>query len=162
MKQFYRICLLALMALFTVVCTNAQGLKIITGHPDLKIKIKRCEISGSTCVVDMLIENVGSTDVYIEFFGGSYTKVYDDEGDVFTKDNVKISLGNGKLGDYLSETLHPEVPIKARLQIEGIPESVTMLKRINLAMYSQPWGLNPAKDKFIVISNIPISRDGDE
>lgn len=161
MKQFYRICLLALMALFTVVCTNAQGLKIITGHPDLKIKIKRCEVSGSTCVVDMLMENIGSTDVYIQLFG-SQTKVYDDEGDVFTKDNVKISLGNGKLGDYLSETLHPEVPIKTRLQIEGIPESVTMLKRINLAMYSQPWGLDPSKDKFIIISNVPISRDGDE
>ena len=40
--------------------SEERPMRIITNHPDFKIKIKRCEVSGKTCVIDMVIEKMSS------------------------------------------------------------------------------------------------------
>lgn len=135
--------------------------KLITNHPDFKIKVRRCEASGKTCVIDLIIENVGSTDVtMLVSYHSSYMIAYDDEANQYT--NMKLSLGSTEWinsgGSY--RTLMAGIPVKARIQIEGVAESATMFRRLDWKMQCEAWGLNLSKPiKFI---NLPISREGDE
>lgn len=94
--------LLILMAVFAFGIQNVSAqdapLKIVTNHPDFKIKVKRCAASGKTVVIDLILSNVGATDVEnIEGFGGIYygsprgTEAYDDEGNIYQERNIYIS-----------------------------------------------------------------------
>ena len=58
MRKFF-IFLMAVFA-FALQYSYAQDapLKIVTNHPDFKIKIDRCAASGSTVVLDMLFINL--------------------------------------------------------------------------------------------------------
>ena len=109
--------------------SEERPMRIITNHPDFKIKIKRCEASGKTCVIDLIIENIGYEDVIIETRSGSECFIgYDDEMTEYT--NIKISIGNSDwLGYWKKRQLMANIPMKARLQIEGVPAAATMFKR---------------------------------
>lgn len=137
-----------------------EGTKVVTNHPDLKIKIKRCEVSGKTCVIDLIVTNYGN-DTEIRFYSkgvSNVTKAFDDEGNQY-----RIAIGiSGYTPDYYSaSSVFPtEVPLKCRLQIEGIPASATMIKRIYLHLDCEQMSLNG--DKPVLFYNIPISREGDE
>ncbi|MCH5242724.1 MAG: hypothetical protein J1F67_09945 [Muribaculaceae bacterium] len=165
MKLKKLFCLLMFFTLLGSVSTVAQT-KIVTGHPDFKIKITRCEANGTTAVIDMLIENVGSKDVKLELRPVD-TVAYDDEGDKFSRGKINIRFGdsnlvNGAEGFYVqpSNILPPEIPLKARIQIEGVPETATEFKRIDLGVWCMDWNLG--KDKFVKFTNVPISREGDD
>ena len=165
--------LFSLLMFFTLlgsVSTVAQT-KIVTGHPDFKIKITRCEANGNTVVIDMTLENTGSKDINIRMWGGiswskngmKMTVAYDDDGNKYTGQNdLKVSIGkSGWDGGYgLREMLPPDIPLKASILIEGVPESATEFKRIDLYIESDDWGLNDKKP--IKITNVPISREGDD
>lgn len=139
--------------------------KIVTGHPDFKIKITRCEANGSTAVIDMLLENESPQDVKLTL--KSYaTAAYDDEGNKYSDGKIKLQFGNsswmeGKQGNSpISNLLPSEIPMKAHIQIDGIPESATMFKRIDLGVSCSEWNLK--EDKFVKFTNVPISREGDD
>lgn len=133
--------------------------KLVTNHPDFKIKVRRCEASGKTCVIDLIIENVGASDVYIST--GNRTGgliAYDDEANRY--ESIKVSVGNNEWIWYQQRMLMSCVPMKARIQIEGVAESATMFRRLDWYIDSKIWGLDGNKPiKFI---NLPISREGDE
>lgn len=133
--------------------------KLVTNHPDFKIKVRRCEASGKTCVIDLIIENVGASDVYIST--GNRTGgliAYDDEANRY--ESIKVSVGNNEWIWYKQRMLMSCVPMKARIQIEGVAESATMFRRLDWYIDSKIWGLDGNKPiKFI---NLPISREGDE
>lgn len=132
--------------------------KLVTNHPDFKIKVRRCEASGKTCVIDLIIENVGSSDVDIYVKGGSWHGLiaYDDEANQYESIGIAVSDKWG-LGTH---TLPANVPLKARIQVEGVAESATMFRRLDWKIDCRAWGLNENKPiKFI---NLPISREGDE
>lgn len=133
--------------------------KLITNHPDFKIKVRRCEASGKTCVIDLIVENVGTSDVKIVM--GSWPKrliAYDDEANEYR--SITVSMGSSEWVIQNERTLMAGVPMKARIQIEGVAESATMFRRLDWIINSDAWGLNGNKPiKFI---NLPISREGDE
>ena len=137
--------------------------KLVTNHPDFKIKVRRCEASGKTCVIDLIIENVGSSDVTISVqssYGNNYLIAYDDEANEYNY--IKLAVGSKWITTSYQEkvTLLAGVPMKARIQIEGVAESATMFRRLDWRIYSDAWGLNSNKPiKFI---NLPISHEGDE
>lgn len=134
--------------------------KLVTNHPDFKIKVRRCEASGKTCVIDLIIENVGSSDVDIYVEGGRNGAMiaYDDEANEYTQ----ITLFVGSKGGN-SHTLLSGVPIKARIQIEGVAESATMFRRLDWKITCRAWNMNLHTDhKPIKFINLPISREGDE
>ena len=137
--------------------------KLVTNHPDFKIKVRRCEASGKTCVIDLIIENVGSSDVVISVessYGDDNLIAYDDEANEYNY--IKLSVGSKWISTSYSErvTLLAGVPMKARIQIEGVAEAATMFRRLDWRIHSDAWGLNHNKPiKFI---NLPISREGDE
>ena len=139
------------------------GTKIVTNHPDLSIKLKRCSVSGKTCVIDLLITNNGSDDVSMQMAGGDYhSSAFDDEGNQYNRDSFKVKMGNSYLtaGFLNSCSLPSGTPIKARIQIEGTAEEATTFTRIQLQLACDALGLD--KDKLVMLYNIPISREGDE
>lgn len=140
------------------------GTKVVTGHPDLEITIKRCQMNGQTCVLDFLLVNLGN-DVTIELHGtgGSGTsgshkaKAFDDEGNQY-----EILVGiSGVTGPFISATsLFPtDSPLKCRIQINNMAASATNFNRIYLPITCRAMNF---QEKEIVFYNVPITRDGDE
>lgn len=144
-----------------------EAFRIITNHPDFKIKVLRCEASGSTCVIDMIFENIGSQDVNIKIYGGDWLNstsvAYDDEANKYNGQNFLVAIANHGLTYYYQEIDLPAgIPLKARVQIEGVKASVRMFRRIDLNIQCDSWGLDGYKGKTVKLFNVPISREGDE
>ena len=132
--------------------------KLVTNHPDFKIKVRRCEASGKTCVIDLIIENVGSSDVDM-YINSDLLIAYDDEANEYSR--IGISVGNSNWIYEDNRTLMAGVPMKARIQIEGVAESATMFRRLDWGIQQcRAWGLD--RNKPIKFINLPISREGDE
>ncbi len=137
------------------------GTKIVTNHPDLKIKITRCVVNGRTCVIDMVFTNVGDRDLNEVFFYSGYngtTTAFDDEGNQYSK-NILFGIASKGVEASVNVLLPSNVPLKMRMQIDDVPESATQFLRINLNIYCSQLNL---RDKPITITNVPITRDGDE
>lgn len=162
MNCFKKICLVIALMMTGGIYTLAQtsGMKIVTGYPDLKIKVTRCEAFGKTVFIDMTFENIGSNDVMYSIYAGGWnnTVAYDDEGNKF---EVLMQEGKSGFRGLLERHWLPaEIPIKIRARIEGVSESATMFKRFDIGMDCEAWGL--VTNKPIKITNIPISREGDD
>lgn len=129
---------------------KVSGFQIISPHPDIEIQFKRCVISGSTAILDLVITNYGK-DANIQL-GGSSNKVFDDLGNQYPETQVSIA----ESGMYSwKEALFPtDVPLKFRLQIYDISSQATMFKRINLNIYSRSISFGDP----IFLYNVPITR----
>lgn len=164
--------ILLVMSLVCPMFASAQngGFKIITGHPDLKIKVLRCEASGSICVIDLLLQNIGGSDIKEFIIGGGHpygfveSKAYDDEGNIYCGDvygTREISVGTASelTTHNYCYSLPSGVPVKARIQLIDVPEGATSFPRIELNTKCSPWQWFGHTIKFF---NVPISREGDE
>ncbi|MCH5331678.1 MAG: hypothetical protein J1E33_04650 [Alistipes sp.] len=167
MKRIF-IFIAMLLGLSTTGIAQTNSFRIVTSHPDLKIKVQRCEASGSTCIIDLILENIGGSDVTIGFLCKK-TVAYDDEANNY---EGLVSL-NGKppRNTYYRTLLPVNVPIKARVQIEGLSTAATMFRRIDLNFYCDDWLIGNGDigwsmmrkyEKFAKLMNVPISREGDE
>lgn len=165
-KVFLTIALLFVS--FVIGFAQSAGFQVISGHPDFKIKVQRCESSGSICVIDLILENVGGNDVNIGFLSAN-TVAYDDEANQY---HAYISLNGKALRDsYEKASLPAYVPIKARIQIENLAPAATMFRRIDMNFYCDEWrlgigdigwGMMNKYNKTSRLLNVPISREGDD
>lgn len=130
---------------------QASGFQIVSPHPDIEIQFKRCIISGSTVILDMIITNYGK-DATIQLGGSSYTQVYDDMGNQY--DKTSVSIADGEMRDWQSALFPTEVPLKFRMQISDVNPEASMFKRINLNIYSKTIKI----DEVIILYNVPITR----
>ena len=167
--------LFSLVVLFVLLSNNnfgifAQGMKIVSPHPDIKFKITRCGAAGNTVVIDFIIENINPIDVDLRLnsghhrnLAGARTVAYDDEGNKFTGKRFKVQLADSKLIDWgeANEILPSEIPLKGRFQIEGVPESATEFKRIDVDINSDALGIPMGTEKRLRITNLPINHEGD-
>lgn len=147
--------------------TQQGEITIDTGTPDIKINIKRCEVSSKMCVIDFTIENVSDEDYMAVLSGGSSrycpTVVYDDEGNSFSGNSVKVCGSNNNPTDgSMDVKLIEGIPLKFRIQIWGLPTFATSIKRVNLGLHCKALGIGTDDDDQIRITNIPIHRDGDD
>ena len=171
MKTKKKISILVLFAFLN--CLNygafAQGMKIVSPHPDLKFKITRCEAAGNNVIIDYVIENLNTKDIDFHIASGDdygigdFSTAYDDEGNMYGKGKIKVNCGNSNLisTGFLDTKIPSEIPVKGKIQIEGIPESASLFKRLDLRAYSDDLGLDWRESK-IRITNLPIYREGDE
>ena len=155
---------LAVMFAFGLQNISAQDvpLKIVTNHPDLKIKVKRCAASGKTVILDLVLNNVGVNDVENVLVSGgcSGTEAYDDEGNIYQDGAIRVRVANrNEYACYNTDyfNIPAGVPIKLSVSIEGVPQSAESIARLKLIFDSDAWNLN--RDKPVRINNIPISRD---
>ena len=155
--------LLMAMFAFGLQSVNAQ-IKIVSGHPDLKIKVSRCVANGKSVFLDLALTNEGVNDVdnFHLFINEMYRNkivCYDDLGNIY-EENIFAKVANRK--EYANEwtgefNLPADVPIKINIRIDNFSTSAESIARITLPFECEEWGLDynkPAK-----ITNIPISRD---
>ena len=150
------------MFAFGLQNVNAQDapLKIVTNHPDFKIKVKRCAASGKTVVLDLILNNEGTNDVRINnVIVRDWSEAYDDEGNIYQGDNLKVKVANRNQyerasGNFMIPT---GVPMKLSIQINNVSPSAESIARLSLWVDCSFWGLN--SDKLVKLSNIPISRN---
>ena len=147
----------------TSAAAAPETLRIVTGHPDFKIKLVRCEAADRTCVIDLIMENVGEDDVEIDVTADVPTEAYDDKANQYSKKDILVSVGKSGLMPcdmWISGTLYASVPVKARIQIEGVSTSATMFRRLNLDVECKAWNIGGSKT--VKMFNIPITREGDD
>ena len=142
------------------------AIKIVTGHPDLKVKVRRCEASGRTCIIDLTVTNMGVNDVYADISGTYYdykSSAIDDQGNIY---KVSVRLANEKQYHTDNEKipLVSEVPMKVSIRLDNVPESSETIAKLELAVQCDELGLqatqaNGWKKHNVVIRNIPISRE---
>ena len=157
--------LLILMTMFAfgVQNVNAQDapLKIVTNHPDFNIKVKRCAASGKTVVLDLILKNEGTNDVEVNdvVVWGKYSEAYDDEGNIYQEDNLKVKVANRKQYERASGSfkIPTGVPMRLSIQINEVSTSAESIARLSLCFDCSVWGLNG--NKLVKLSNIPITRD---
>lgn len=153
-----KIFLAAIVALITVFGANAQ-VKIQSPHPDLDVKVTRCAYASGTVVIDMVITNFG-TEEKISFLGSSSnaaTTAYDDEGNQYTQNNSKISVGlvSQGLTTYCQDIILPQdVPLKFRMQITKVSDVATKFPIVKLVAESSRGVMGLSRDKPIVIRNL--------
>ena len=136
-------------------------IKIITGHPDLKVKVNRCAASGNIVIVDLTFTNMNEKDAEGQSGPTLYSGLpceavaFDNQGNKFP---IKFKVSNEKdYGVWGKIPLLSEIPVKVSLRIEGVPESSEFIARLNLNFDCPVLGLKPS-DK-IQIRNVPITRD---
>lgn len=157
--------LLLLVAMFAFGLQNISaqdGIKIVTNHPDFKIKVKRCAANGKTVILDLILNNVGVNDVEEVYVAGGCqsSEAYDDEGNIYEDHAINVKVANKQ--DYICNytdrfNIPTGVPIKLSVCIEGVPQSVESIARLKLIFVNSAWSLD--RDKPVRINNIPISRD---
>ena len=134
---------------------------------DVDIKVKRCVVSGSQGYIDLLFTNytgefikkvvVQSSETCLD--KNNETIVYDDEGNVYKYTYgggiYKITFG-GESSQYNGTNLPEDVPVKMRIELEGISEYATEFTMLNIAfrnISSHYYGVGS-----ITFRNIPITR----
>ena len=158
--------LLTLMAIFAFglqnVCAQDAPLKIVTNHPDFKIKIERCAASGKTVVIDMLFSNEGTDDAdgvsVVTNFEGRQCEAYDSEGNVYRQSISAYAKGlSDQYGNVKNFSLIPDVPMKIRITIDEFSETAEKIARLRLRVDCRKWKIGSGK--LVEIRNVPITRD---
>jgi len=155
--------LLILMAMFAFGIQNItaqDGIKIITGHPDLNIKIKRCVASGKNVVLDMTVTNESENDASMRIcMGNGDCTIHDGEGNEYRggwDGPVVLKVANNAPGQWVERlTLIAGVPTNLKWTIKGVPNSVESIARMQFRVECEAWSLNEK----VTIRNIPISRN---
>lgn len=164
------------LALLLCMCIGAMAqTKVVVNNGAIGIdwKFKRSFLNGNTLVVDFVVENNTSKDVWCQItpsfsanpVGSIELKAYDDEGNVYsdpwyggsTKFGGKIG---GKNSLYEWETIPRGNLIKVRLQIPDIDEYATIIKTLVVPIITDPssGGLNQTYSE-LRVTNIPIPRE---
>lgn len=153
--------LFLLMAIFAIgfqsVKAQDEPMSVSTGNPDIKVKVLRCEASGDNVYIDMTITNKTGED--FEVFtvakgNGCNTIVYDDNGNEFDSEKIRIRYGKDNFEDgHIYKNLIADVPIKFSILVTKVPQSTEYFSVV------KPFMENRDVPFKIVIKNLPITRD---
>ncbi len=148
------------LLLLTALSVNAQ-VKVISPHPDIKVKLLRCKEAGGTATLEFTLTNLSNKDMTIYMWGAEptrATKVYDDEGNIYdTDEQVSVQIANGPASSYMkcSENTFPsDVPVKCRVFINGLDEYAAELSKVIVDLL-----VVNGTNKDIEFKNVPIIRD---
>ena len=151
--------LLMAMFAFGFQSVNAQDnpMSVSTGNPDVKVKVLRCVASGDNVYIDMTITNMTGEDfeVYAVAKGnGCNTIIYDDEGNEYDSERVKIRFGTDEYETGHSyKNIIADVPMKFTIMVSKVPQKTQYFSVVRPFMEC---GKVPFK---IQIKNLPITRD---
>ena len=162
------ISILFLLAIFNFGIPNVYAqdnlMKIVTNHPDFKIKISRCVAIDKNVFIDLLLSNEGNEDIEaIELWACSTMEsiaTYDNEGNTYGCYSNLVKLANSNNysdhGTGLFKLL-VGVPTRLSIRIDGVPTTAESIARIDLPFICPTWGLTSQKP--VKILNIPITRE---
>ena len=152
---------------FGLLSVKAQDnpIKIVTGHPDFQIQIKRCAASGKNVVLDMVFKNEGAVDtgdlnIYVDSYGWPHDDwditVYDDEGNLY-RQGARVKFANYGYQPMVKGGIElvAGVPVKVSIKIPNVAETATSFAKITFLVENKLWGIG---DKPVEIRNVPITR----
>ncbi|EXZ04270.1 hypothetical protein [Bacteroides fragilis] len=143
---------ISFFALFMLLSLGIEAqVKVVSPHPDIKVKFLRCIESGGTAVIEFTVNNLSNQDK--EFNLSSccgYSTSYDDEGNLYEDANIQIS---DRIGPAISIVFPSNIPVKCKLHIEKISQYATEFSKATLGL------LLRGEYKSIEFFNIPIVRD---
>ena len=161
----YLLILIAIFGFGFLDVSAQDGFKIVTKHPDFKIKIKRCVASDKTVILDMVFLNVGDYDSNRVSLNKGCGEAYDDQGNVYTYKNFRVSKAANSsevniYGNYDFSMLS-NIPVNISMIIENVPTIAESIARIRITHFScKEWSISPYdKSESIEIYNVPITRD---
>jgi hypothetical protein len=140
--------------------TQEDGIKIVTGHPDLKIQIKRCAASGKTVIIDMVITNKSGNDIetMIHETNCNGSSFYDSDGNSYESyGSSEVKVGNKPFSRGARYTFINDIPVKVQLKIPNVATTAELLARVDFMFWCDALGLGC--NHKVVIRNIPISRE---
>ena len=152
---------LALMAVFAFcfqsVCAQDAPIKIVTGHPDLKVQVKRCVANGDQVFVDLTFMDEAEDVEAAILSDGGCSEVQDSEGNTYLGyPNLFCKIGNGGYTTLPpSFTLIEGVPVKVSFKLVKVPSSAESIARMKIRLDSKKYGA----PNYVTIKNIPITRD---
>lgn len=142
------------------VVTTADGITIVSGHPDLKIEVQRCVTSGSNLFLDLVLTNTNSNDVSEFHVHGCYygytTKMYDNLGNIYEHDNIYVKVANKEYtpADY-NFKLVSGLPTAVSIMVKGFSTKATSLALVEPFFEARDMGI---ESKTVKLRNIPITR----
>ena len=153
-----------MMAMFAFGWQNVSaqdGIKIVTNHPDFKVKVARCAVSGTTAIIDLNFINIGSNDIdeLVVYGGAAKSEAIDSDGNIYNENNIKVKLSKEtEYHNYRCPLSMPtDVPMKVTVKLENFSKAAETIARLKLTVNCRPWGLT--EDKPLRISNIPVTRE---
>ena len=159
-KVFFVLMAIFVFGLQSVIAQDAQ-LKIVTNHPDFKIKINRCAASGNTVVLDMSFINQGVEDVdvcVLTHLEGANCEAYDNEGNSYSNSIFAyVKDKTNQYGNTYPFSLLSDIPTKVRMTIENFSETAESIARFKIRVDCDKWRIG--KYKLVELRNIPITRD---
>lgn len=143
---------------FSSQSMGEQTLKISRLHPDLDIKVSRCEAVENTLYLSVTMLLAGDEDVNVSIL--TYrdgTKCIDDTGKELNRDQyIKVmSSGDREYGSATDFMLVTGVKKKVDFKITGISKAAEAIARFDSCIYIDALGING----FITLKNVPISRE---
>ena len=163
--------LLILMAMFVFGLQNVNAqenaLKIVTNHPDFQLKVKRCAVSGTNMIIDLIANNLGSEDIPSFEVVPKYIVVYDDEGNIYDYCGAKVANQQRYVKQWNAfddktpaVKIIPGVPLKISVKVEGVDKAASNIALMELGIECKAWDLYAHQEKCRVkLRNIPITRN---
>lgn len=160
MKKNLILTLLSILVAFaTPQKMIAQNIKIVTGHPDLKIEVLRCAASGPNVVLDLMVTNTGYEDVKdFKVHGSGYaTKFYDNLGNIYENGHsIEVKIANKEYTvEYHLIKLVAGLPTRLSYIVHNVSPRATSFALIEPDIWSPDWSINKETVK---IRYVPITR----
>lgn len=172
MKKTILFLVLLILILPFNLSAQDEGLRIVSPHPDLKVKITRCEAVGDNiCEIDITLENYADREVDFIVYGGNgsvpysdiqnatCSEAYDSNGNAYLEDKVKMKgTQHGYTSRSLSGKLGSMQYMVGHFRIEDVPANVDSFRKVVFCLKSDFWDIGSG-EKRINIYNLPIIRD---
>lgn len=119
----------------SIIAFGAYAQTLSTGNPDVRGKVTGCVAEGKEVFVDFTLINVTDDEIYVNVATDFDSAAYDDEGNVYNYRSLAV-LNDDRYETRRGVTLVPQVPVKFRLKIVGVPTSVSEMPYIKIASYN--------------------------
>ena len=157
---------------FSLQNISAQdGIKIVTNHPDLNLKVKRCAASGKTVIIDLVATNVGTEDKGDFYIMPTNCIAYDDDGNVYEGYEGYIGVKVANQQEYAFVTISsfveskrtkllPNIPCKISISIKDFSLEASSIGLLEIGAECKSLNLfGGQEDQRIKVRNIPITRN---
>lgn len=121
------------------------------------VKVKSCKADANDDVeIVFTLENTLDKDVKIAL-QPTYSIVYDDEGNTYEGSDMEFAKFKDPYKCSVYVTLPSGIPMKFKMKLSDIDSDATILKKVVMGGDPASWSRKTA-----IISNLPITREGDE
>jgi hypothetical protein len=162
MKKF-----IILFSFLLGIVVTAYGQKVsYDGSDGMEWQFKRCYMKGETCIVDLVVTNMGRKDMSYTLYwfpdaGTTGIVAYDDEGNTYNYQNIRGTFGKAEFGTYnVYDLVVPrEVSLKLHCEIRDFDEFAAMVKVLKFPLVLVDNTTYNRTRCSLQIKDIPVPRE---